>query len=528
VKMVEMAWGAQDTPTCLNQLATNIGRVSRVMQDWEKSSFGSVKQELARMRSELENVRRQSLHSGPSRREKQLMAKMSELLSREECMEKQRSRIEWLKEGDRNTAFFQAKSKERARSNRIMALKREDGSVVSTQEELEVTAMEFYTQLFTRQEMLDPGPILNCVPTKVTADMNNFLLRPFTADEVKEALFMMGANKAPGPDGLTAGFFQFHWETLGPSVTGAVLNFLNGGSMPESVNSTTIVLIPKIKNPQEMKQFRPISLCNVIYKICSKVLTNRLRSCLDEIISEEQSAFVPGRLITDNVLIAYECTHYLKRKKGKAGACAVKLDMAKAYDRVEWKYLMDIMLKLGFHDTFVALIMRCVTSVSFSVKVNGHLSSVFRPSRGIRQGDPISPYLFLLCAEGLSCLLKLVGPMHLSRGVRVGIHAPWVSHLLFADDCIVFSEASQRGADRLQEILETYNRGSGQLVNKEKSAVFFSSNCDEQVKQDFRRVLHIDTEALSDKYLGLPTAVGRSSTEAFDFMATRIKNLVGT
>jgi len=228
------------------------------------------------------------------------------------------------------------------------------------------------------------------------------------------------------------------------------------------------------------------------------------------------------------VLIAYECTHYLKRKKGKAGACAVKLDMAKAYDRVEWKYLMDIMLKLGFHDTFVALIMRCVTSVSFSVKVNGHLSSVFRPSRGIRQGDPISPYLFLLCAEGLSCLLKLVGPMHLSRGVRVGIHAPWVSHLLFADDCIVFSEASQRGADRLQEILETYNRGSGQLVNKEKSAVFFSSNCDEQVKQDFRCVLHIDTEALFDKYLGLPTAVGRSSTEAFDFMATRIKNLVGT
>ena len=213
--------------------------------------------------------------------------------------------------------------------------------------------------------------------------------------------------------------------------------------MPEFVNSTTIVLIPKVKNPQEMKQFRPISLCNVIYKICSKVLANRLRSCLDDIISEEQSTFVPGRLITDNVLVAYECTHYLKRKKGKAGACAVKLDMAKAYDRVEWEYLNDIMVKLGFHEMFAALIMKCVMFVSFSVKVIG--SAVFRPSRGIRQGDPISPYLFLLCAEGLLCLLKSVGLMHLSRGVHVGIHAPWVSQLLFVDDCIIFSEASQRG-----------------------------------------------------------------------------------
>lgn len=254
--------------------------------------------------------------------------------------------------------------------------------------------------------------------------------------------------------------------------------------MPTEVNKTTIVLIPKVKNPQEMKEFRPISLCNVVYKICSKVLANRLRVFLDDIVSEEQSAFLLGRLITDNVLIAFECTHYLQRKKGKKGACAIKLDMAKAYDRVEWDYLHGILLKLGFQDTFISLIMRCVRSVSMSIRVNGVLSQSFRPSRGIRQGDPISPYLFLLCAEGLSCLLKNLGPMFLSRGARVGVHAPWISHLLFADDWIVFSEASQRGASRLQEVLEIYSRGSGQMVNRDKLAVFFSRNCTEEMKSE--------------------------------------------
>jgi hypothetical protein len=109
--------------------------------------------------------------------------------------------------------------------------------------------------------------------------------------------------------------------------------------LPDALNQTTIVLIPKIKHPQDLKNFRPISLCNVIYKLCSKVLENRLRVFLDEIISAKQSAFVLGRLITYNVLVAYKCTRYLKRKKGKTGACSIKLDMVKAYDRVEWNYL---------------------------------------------------------------------------------------------------------------------------------------------------------------------------------------------
>lgn len=525
---VEKAWTPTDRPATLLQVRQQLGRVQGSLQIWEDTVFGSVRKEMTQRRKELERVRAGSIGMGPSSQERRLMARISKLLSREECMEKQRSRIDWLKEGDRNTALLQAKARERARSNKIKSLRRNDGSIAVKQEEIEEVATSFYRDLFSAQTELETGAILHHVQRRVSEEINESLTTPYTAEEVRKAVFMMGPNKAPGPGGLTAGFFQVHWDLIGAQVSDAVLNFLNGGIMPDDLNLTTIVLIPKCKNPVEMKQFRPISLCNVLYKICSKVLANRLRGFLDEIISEEQSAFVLGRLITDNVLIAYECIHYLKRKKGKSGACAVKLDMAKAYDRVEWEYLEGIMLILGFHGDFVSRIMRCVPSVSFCVRTNGALAERFRPTRGIRQGDPISPYLFLLCSEGLSCLLRGLGPRHISRGVRVSVHAPWVSHLLFADDCIVFTEASQRGADRLKEVLETYNRGSGQMVNREKSAIFFSKNCSSDAKKEVQQCLDIRNVALAEKYLGLPTSVGRATKEVFEYMPAKVKGLIGS
>lgn len=243
----------------------------------------------------------------------------------------------------------------------------------------------------------------------------------------------------------------------------------NGGPMPEGWNDTYVVLIPKVKDPTRIKDLRPISLCNVLYKLVSKVLANRLKLILPEVISENQSAFVPGRLITDNVLIAYKLSHMLlNKKRGKEGYAAIKADMSKAYDRVEWNFLKMMMERLGFCQTWVDLIMKCVTTVRYQIKVNGSLTEQFVPTRGLRQGDPLSPYLFFICAEGMSALLHDAERTGRLSGVRLCQGAPAITHLFFADDSVLMIKANSGEATELKRLLDLYEDCSGQCINTEK------------------------------------------------------------
>lgn len=374
----------------------------------------------------------------------------------------QRSRVLWLCKGDRNTGYFHAQAAQRKRLNKVEFLEKADGSTCQTFEENCAEVQSFYEALYTSQGFRPMDELINQVLPKVTPAMNEYLDKPFTALEVKTALFQMAPSKAPGVDGFTAGFFQRHWDLLQEDIVLAVLDFLNGGELPVGMNDTSITLIPKVRYPQRISQYRPISLCRVLYKIASKCIANRTRPFLGEIVSEEQSAFVPGRLITDNVLIAYESVHAMRRrKKGRNHVCAVKLDMMKAYDRVEWHYLEAIMLRLGFSTSFVRLTMKCVTSVRFTVRVNGELLPYFTPSRGLHQGDPYSPYLFLLCAEGFTSLLNNLGGAQVDRGIRVSNHSPWVNHLLFDDDSLIFMNAKEASAQRLNQVLRIYGECFG-------------------------------------------------------------------
>ncbi|XP_040986468.1 uncharacterized protein LOC121234565 [Juglans microcarpa x Juglans regia] len=318
---------------------------------------------------------------------------------------------------------------------------------------------------------------------RVTTKMNRRLSRRFTPTEVEEVVKQMAPLKAPGPDGFGPCFYQNHWDVVSEEVCRAALDILNGNPIDPGLNYTYLALIPKSVNPKKVIKYRPISLCNVMYKIVSKAISNRFKLVLSEVISPSQSAFLPGRLINDNVIVAYELLHSMKsRKKGRIGSMAMKLDMSKAFDRVEWDVLKAVLTKLGFCKKWTDLVMKC----------------------------------------GLSSLLDFYEKSKLIRGVQVARGGTSINHLLFTDDCILFGRANIEEWRKIQEILLVYEKASGQFLNKGKTSVFFSNNTQLADKQAIKEAGNSFVCGTHEKYLGLPAMVGKSRYNTFRNLKEKI------
>ncbi|XP_013627230.1 uncharacterized protein LOC106433537 [Brassica napus] len=276
-----------------------------------------------------------------------------------------------------------------------------------------------------------------------------------------------------------------------------------------------------------MSEFHPISLCNVSYKIISKLLSKWLKRFFPDLISETQSAFVARRLITDNILLAQENFHALRTNtRAREEFMAIKTDMSKAYDMIEWSFIRSLMLRLGFAEKLVDLLMFCVTSVPYQVIINGEPRGRITPTRGLRQGDLLFLFLFILCTEALISLLQGAEEEKRILGLRVARASPRISHLLFADDSLFFFKAEVRQCKEILDILESYGKASGQQLNAYKSSIIFGNKVDHNVKQDIKRALGITTEGGMGKSLGLPEQICGSKMKVFSYVQDRLNGCV--
>ncbi|KAL4370540.1 hypothetical protein AHAS_Ahas06G0076000 [Arachis hypogaea] len=451
-RTVEEAWKGEQGP-----IQGRIAYCGKELDRWGDMLFGDIPKKIRKLQNKLQHLNTIKQEEGVILLIKEVEADLDEALKEEKTWWAQRSRTNWLRHGDQNSRFFHQKASQRKNRNWVKAIRDEAGVTHEEEEKIEEVMVEYYDNIFRSEGVEEARQAANIVKNRIDAEKREFLDQPFTVEEVTQALKQMHPTKAPGPDGMPALFYQKMWRIVGNDISDYVLNILNHEADPSPINSTHICMIPKIKTPRYAKDFRPISLCNVIFKLVTKTIANRLKQILPDIVGEFQSAFVQDRLITDNGLVAFEIFHYMKKKvTGQKGYIGIKLDMAKAYDRIEWCFLKEVMILMGFSQRWVNLIQRCVSTVTFSILVNGIPSKPFLLTRGLRQGDPLSPYLFILCAEVLSRLLIKAQNSEIIRGIRVARQAPQINHLFFADDSILFSRASDQDIQGIKEVLIQY------------------------------------------------------------------------
>ena len=330
---IKESWENRVDGSAMFKVANKLKQCKKGLGSWSRSTFGNISNQLAEKRRFLRAAELEVVRGGNMSTVKNLKMEVNSLLGKEERLWHQRSRSNWLRAGDQNTRFFHGRASQRRRRNRIVGLRDEDGNWRDSSDEVVAILTRYYEGIFQTSLPDQIDNVVRFVPNVITQSMNANLNRDFSASEVDQVLKQMAPLTAPGPDGLPPLFFQKYWHVVGPDVTNGVLSCLNSGQILSSINHTYITLIPKVKNPEKVTEFRPISLCNVIYKLASKVIANRLKLILPNIISKSQSAFVPGRLITDSILVAFETLYHMNSTRiGRDGAMALKLDMSKAYD----------------------------------------------------------------------------------------------------------------------------------------------------------------------------------------------------
>lgn len=491
---------------------------------WSKEIFGSISRRKKRCLARIDGIQR-ARYARPSiflfQLEQQLLQELHNILNQEEKYWHQKSKLNWLTQGERNTRYFHVTATSRKRRNTVCALKNESGEWVEDPAALQTLVTEFYKKLYTGEPGACDTEYTYHLP-KLSQAKVDILNRPVTEVEIVHAVNQMGANKSPGPDGFSPIFFQQNWDIVGQSVIRFVLETFRTQMFPPHMNLSLITLIPKVECPEEISQFRPISLSNVVVKIISKVIANRLKMVINDLVNPTQCSFIPGRQACDNIIVTQEILHTMRRKVGRVGTMAAKIDLEKAYDRVNWDFLRRVLQEVGFNSEMINLIMFMVTSAKLSVIWNGCRTEPFQPTRGLRQVDPLAPYLFVLCMDLLSQKINQAVELKKWRPICVSRGGPAISHLLFADDLLLFGVATEAQANMMASLMNDFCEASGQKVSTTKSHLYVSATVSSERASILSNRFCIPLTRDLGRYLGMPLLHGRATTATYNYLVEKV------
>ncbi|KAG9449628.1 hypothetical protein H6P81_009593 [Aristolochia fimbriata] len=365
-----------------------------------------------------------------------------------------------------------------------------EGTIVSHQ-----SPVMFYSDLYKDDGFARPFP-RNLSFKQLSEHSVAPLIEPFSEEEIETAVKGLPTDRAPGPDGFTASFYKTCWDFLKEDVLLLFQEFHNEGLKAKSMGASLIALVPKKEGAAQPSDFRPISLISSHYKLISRVLTTRLRRVMSEIISPNQSAFIKGRQILDFALVIHELLHYY-RKERKQGTI-LKIDLEKAFDKVNWAFLDDVMVRMGFPTKWRTWIQGCISSPKFSILINGTPKGYFTSSRGLRQGDPISPLLFNMVSEVLCVLLYKCQEEESFSGFNIRNQLK-VPILQFADDTLILCDGVGERMIDVKAILYIFEMISGQKINWEKSGVMgVNRACEIEIasyRKATKKVRHMERSA---------------------------------
>ena len=299
-----------------------------------------------------------------------------------------RARVKWQKVGDKcSMEFFQSVRQKNVQTI-ISELRDNQGRCFTRKEDLHEICLDFYQNLYRHKENSREAmrEVLDGLPTSFTYDMNAQLSRPITDKELSGAIMSMAKGKAPNHDGLPIEFFQCFWNTIGGDYRKMLQKGMEEGAFQEGVTKGLISLIPKEGDSRDLNYWRPITLLTASYKVFAKTLQLRFQPMLRDVISPEQTTFLPLRFILDNIVLTQDTLHWAKTSRQPT--IFLKLDFSKAYDKFSWTFLFSTMRQLNISDTFIKWVKLLFVNASAAVNLNGNPGASFKIERGVRQGCP--------------------------------------------------------------------------------------------------------------------------------------------